>query len=214
MSQNAKSVEEETFSQIYLQNSWGNPESVSGDSSTLHYTENLRRELPGLFESYGIRTVLDAPCGDYNWMQHVVNSTNISYIGGDIVALLVEENNRKYGSDRVSFVHLDITSSPLPAADLMIVRDCLFHLSYRHIEDFLRNLLRSDIKYLLTTTHINENSFSNNDIGAGDFRLIDLYSEPFHFPAPLTAIDDWIPGYNKRQMCLWSTELLRELSTL
>src|SRR4051812_27850000 len=59
------------FSDIYRNNSWGDAESVSGRGSTLARTEVIRRSLPGLLESVGARSLLDAPCGDFNWMRHV-----------------------------------------------------------------------------------------------------------------------------------------------
>ncbi|HMJ08127.1 MAG TPA: hypothetical protein VK468_03925, partial [Pyrinomonadaceae bacterium] len=100
---------EEIFTEHYTKNVWINDQSVSGDGSTSEYTENLRRELPGLFEKFGIRSILDAPCGDYNWFRHVDRGTEISYIGGDIVGDLVRRNNESYGDANTSFVKLDIT---------------------------------------------------------------------------------------------------------
>src|SRR5689334_2969418 len=62
---------QDIFSSIYLDNSWGDPESVSGRGSTLARTEVVRRKLPILLASVGAKSLLDAPCGDFNWMQHV-----------------------------------------------------------------------------------------------------------------------------------------------
>ena len=44
---------EEIFSDIYLNNSWADPESVSGRGSTLARTDVIRRTLPVLLESVG-----------------------------------------------------------------------------------------------------------------------------------------------------------------
>lgn len=60
-----------TFTSIYRNNGWGSLESRSGAGSTLASTANIRRELPGLVERLNIRTLLDAPCGDFNWMKEV-----------------------------------------------------------------------------------------------------------------------------------------------
>ena len=62
-----------------------------------------------------------------------------------------------------------------------MVRDCLFHLSYEDINHFFLNLARLDYKYLLTTTHLVEENFRNANITTGDFRIIDLFSDPFNF---------------------------------
>src|SRR4051812_19402296 len=59
------------FSGIYRNNSWGDPESVSGRGSTLARTEVMRKTLPILLANVRAKSLLDAPCGDFNWMQHV-----------------------------------------------------------------------------------------------------------------------------------------------
>jgi len=199
---------EHRFTWIHKSNLWGDRESASGPGSTLRYTENLRRRLPALFAEYEVRKVLDAPCGDFNWMKEVVRETGIRYVGADIVPQLVADNNARYKSERIGFIHADITRGALPAADLMICRDCLFHLSNADVARFVDNFCRSDIPYLLTTTHINHSGFDNRDIRTSEFRLLDLRKPPFSFPEPLCAIDDWIEDHPPRQMCLWSRDQL------
>jgi alpha-maltose-1-phosphate synthase len=195
-----------TFTKIYQTNYWGNPESRSGPGSMIRYTANLRRHLPELFRKYNIATVLDAPCGDYNWMRLVVESTPIQYIGADIVQDIVE-SNQPFTSDRASFLQLDITTQPLPKADLMICRDCLFHLTYEDTKAFLVNFIEANIPYLLTTTHKNNQKFSNRNIKTGDFRRIDLFSAPYNLHRkPQERIDDWMSPEPEREMCLWSKE--------
>ena len=66
-----------------------------------------------------------------------------------------------------------------------MVRDCLFHLSYYDINQFLINLSKTNHKYLLTTNHIVEKGFENTNIITGDFRIIDLFREPFDFDSKL-----------------------------
>lgn len=199
---------EERFTWIYKNNFWGSKESVSGSGSNLTCTENLRKELPGLFRMFSVSKVFDAPCGDFNWMRHLLTAVEIKYIGGDIVKPLVDRLNAKYKTDRISFIHFDLVKDIPPNADLMICRDCLFHLSYEDTRAVLKNYLRSNIPYFLTTNYKNINNlFTNNDILTGDFRLIDLFSSPYRFPAePQLVIDDWVPPEPERQMCLWSRE--------
>ncbi|HJV74225.1 MAG TPA: hypothetical protein VJ654_08400 [Noviherbaspirillum sp.] len=196
---------EDRFTWIYQHNFWNNSESVSGSGSTLAFTKNLRSKLPILFAEYDIKTVFDAPCGDFNWMRDVVSRTNIKYLGGDIVLPLVNENNKRYQDERTSFILFDITKDNFPDVDLLICRDCLFHLSYSDIEKFINGLQKSKIKYVLTSSHINT-GFENKDILSGDFRNIDLVRFPFDFPEPLQAIDDWIHPHQPRFMGLWRRE--------
>lgn len=203
----AMGTPEERFTWIYRSNYWRDEESASGSGSSLRYTENLRRELPGLFERFGIRTVFDAPCGDFNWMRLVAESTDIRYVGADIVRPLIDSLRAKHGSSRIDFIHLDLIRGRFPAADLMICRDCLFHLSYADARRVLENFLASGIPYLLTTTHRNDGALVNRDIETGDFRMIDLFEAPFCLPkTPLARIDDWLTPDPEREMCLWSRD--------
>src|SRR5205085_11452368 len=97
------------FSSIYLNNSWADPESVSGRGSTLARTEVIRRTLPLLLASVRAKSLLDAPCGDFNWMRHV-DLGGVEYIGADVVTELVARNRRRHGGKSRSFVALDLTS--------------------------------------------------------------------------------------------------------
>ena len=120
---------QEVFTKIYDTKFWYNGESLSGAGSNLLYTENLRKELPKLFDIFNIKKVLDAPCGDMNWMRLVLaERKDIDYTGGDIVPPMIELNQRLYGNNRIRFEVLDITTYELTASDLMICRYCLLHL--------------------------------------------------------------------------------------
>lgn len=198
---------EERFTRIYERNYWKGGDSPSGHGSSIGYTANLRAELPDLFAQFSIESVLDAPCGDFNWMKEVVATTSIDYVGGDIVKGLIQRLDAAYASDRIRFLHLDITKDPLPKADLMICRDCLYHLSFADTRSMLENFISSGIPYLLTSTYVNKAGFQNNDIVTGDFRAIDLFGEPYNFPRTvLMAIEDWVPPAPERIMCLWSRD--------
>lgn len=200
---------EARFTWIYSTNHWRSEESASGEGSTLEYTENLRKELPKLFTSFSIKTVFDAPCGDFNWMKHLLPTVDVEYIGGDIVRPMIESHVKKYTNEKVSFIHINLINDSFPKADLMICRDCLFHLSFEDTKSVLKNFVDSGIPYLLTTTHKPLDGVENSDILTGDFRLIDLLSAPYNFPAnPLVRIDDWMDPEPERQMCLWSREQL------
>ena len=175
-----KSVEER-FNKIYSTNYWFDNESRSGTGSSLRSTENIRFHLPKIIETFNIKKLFDAPCGDFNWMSQVLKSIEIDYLGSDIVKDLIV-SNKKYENDKIKFSKLDIIVDKLPTSDLMICRDCLFHFSYKDIFLFLNNFLSSDIKYILLTSHLNtEHKFENKDIVTGDFRKIDLFSKPFNF---------------------------------
>lgn len=197
----------EKFEFIYDNNVWKNSESLSGAGSTLKSTENIRYYLPRLIEEFEINNLFDAPCGDFNWMKLVLDNCDISYIGGDIVENLINDLNKQFSSSKRLFINIDITQDKLPDADLMMVRDCLFHLSNEDVFSFLNNFKKSNIKYLLTTSHKTNENFKNKNIDSGDFRLIDLFKEPFAFPSNfLYQIEDYIKPYPERSMFLWRRE--------
>ena len=207
---------EEVFTDIYVNRKWDEPnktnESVSGNGSTLDYTRNLRQELPKLFDTFGIRTVFDAPCGDLNWMSLVLaERPENNYTGGDIVQPLIDELNVKYtNNDNIKFIKIDIINDPLPAADLMICRDCLFHFSEQNIKSFLNNFVASDIAALLTTSDTLPEP--NRDIETGDYRHLNLFAQPYNFKTNyIYEISDWpYPTPPTRKLYMWSKEQIKE----
>jgi len=195
------------FAEIYAKGLWKGGESHSGPGSELAYTENLRFFLPILFARFGIRTIVDAACGDFNWMRFVPLTKEMSYVGLDIVPEVIAQNQRHHANERRKFAVANIVTDPLPAADLVMCRDCLFHLSNRDVVLALRNFAASDSRYLLTSSHANDGGFINTDIKTGHFRMIDLFSAPFCLPRNVHfAIDDYIPPFPPRTMCLWDRE--------
>lgn len=196
---------QERFTEIYKANYWGSDESVSGHGSTFEGTANLRAKLPEIIEKYSIKSIFDAPCGDFNWMRHVLKQNDLDYTGGDIVLSLIESLNVNYRGEGTRFIHLDLTKDKFPYADMMICRDCLFHLSYQDTRLVLQNFVDSKIPYLLTSTHGNSNTFQNKDILTGNFRHIDLFSAPYHFPRDVAfqIVEQEVPG-PRREICLWT----------
>lgn len=198
---------EQVFTRIFETNMWDGGDSPSGSGSTLELTENLRNQLPALIDQFAIKSIFDAPCGDFNWMKVFLAGHPIDYLGADIVKPLIDLNNANYGNARTKFIHFDISTGDFPKADMWLCRDCLFHLSFEEIFRALKRFAVSDIRYILTTTHIHEGAFNNYDISTGHYRPIDLFAAPFGFDrAPLFRIDDYVDGFPPREMCLWSRE--------
>src|SRR5437588_10958872 len=129
---------EERFARIYSTNLWSDPKTRSGTGSSLDSTRVLRDELPKALKKLDAEVLLDAPCGDFTWMEHV-DLGGIEYIGGDIVPAIVTDNKRRYASESRRFIELDLTREALPRADVLLCRDCLVHLSYANIRAVLDN---------------------------------------------------------------------------
>ena len=88
------------FTEIKNTNGWGGTESISGPGSNLNMTSSVRLNLNKIIEKYKIKSILDIPCGDFNWMREV-DLSNLVYYGADIVDSLIEENIKKYDGSKI-----------------------------------------------------------------------------------------------------------------
>jgi hypothetical protein len=188
------------FERIFHSNLWGSKESVSGFGSTLAATENLRRRLPQLIDELGIGSILDVPCGDFNWMRHVLDARpQVDYTGFDIVPALVQRLQKEFGSESTRFLHRNVITDPLPRADLVVNRDFLIHMSFRDAQSAIANVKRSGSAWLLANTY--RNVRENRDIVTGQWRYIDLMKPPYSFPEPKLEIEEQ-PAEGK-MIALW-----------
>lgn len=198
------------FTVIYEENRWGDPESRSGGGSNLVSTLALRNKLPALLRKYGIRSMLDIPCGDFYWLKETELPLE-RYIGADIVPALVTETAAKYATPTRSFVHLDLREGPLPRVDLIFCRDCLVHLSAHDVFRAIGTMLHSGSKYLLTTTFPAREG--NVEQETGGWQPVNLERGPFYFPPPIELIDEQYTGdqglYTDKSLGLWELESLR-----
>jgi SAM-dependent methyltransferase len=195
----------ERFALIYRTNLWGAETSQSGLGSELDATSALRQELSQLLKRLAVTSLLDLPCGDFTWMAKM-ELNGITYLGADIVPDIIAANDARYGrTGRVEFCELDLISNPLPAADLVLCRDCLVHLSYDNIHLAIANLKRSGARWLLTTTF--PEAPANRDIEDGDWRVLNLQQAPFLFPAPEVVINEGCTeadgDYADKSLALW-----------
>lgn len=170
----------EIFTNIFYTNHWDSEESVSGPGAEMRQTREIRKVIPKIFKRYHIRTMLDIPCGDFNWMKAVDLSKLDKYIGADIVSELITLNIARYGDEQKEFIELDVTKNPLPIVDLVFSRDCFVHLNNDDICKALNNIKKSGSTFLLTTTYIYENT--NIDTKEGKWRSINLNIKPFNLP--------------------------------
>tara|TARA_B100001059_G_scaffold214334_1_gene230993 strand:- start:753 stop:1532 length:780 start_codon:yes stop_codon:yes gene_type:complete len=180
------------FELIHQTNFWSSNESVSGLGSEHKNTINIKKEIINIINYYKVKSILDAPCGDFNWIKDILND-DLNYLGGDIVKNLIHENLQKSKKKNITFKELDITSDTLPNVDLMLCRDCLIHLSYKKINLFFQNFKKSNIKFLLLTSYKLKDQqikIINSDIPDGEFREIDMSEPPFLLPEPVKKILD------------------------
>lgn len=197
-------MRKEIFTDYYKNNTWQGKESISGPGSDFEQTKFLIPELSILLKELKIKTMLDAPCGDFNWMRKV-DLGKIEYLGADIVEPLIERNNRKYKKQNISFSVMDIVKDKIPIVDLIMVRDCFVHLPNDDIRKALNNIKDSGSKYLLTTNFFWKNMQCNMDIKIGGWRRLDFTSAPFNFKYPEHIIIEGNIQSNDRDksLALW-----------
>jgi hypothetical protein len=195
----------ERFERIYETNLWSDPETRSGVGSSLDSTRVVRAKLPAALLALEARVLLDAPCGDFTWMEHV-ELGDIDYIGGDIVPGIIAENQRRHERAGRRFVNLDLTRDELPDADVLLCRDCLVHLSYANIAAVLGNVARSGVRFILMTSFPGRGD--NRDVEDGDWRPLDFQAAPFSFPEPrLTIVEECTEengAYADKSLVAWS----------
>jgi SAM-dependent methyltransferase len=175
----------ERFTRTFLSNYWRGTESRSGMGSSLTQTAVVRAALPTLCKEFSVQSMLDVPCGDFHWMQHV-ELPGVHYLGADIVPSLIATNQRSHGTRSRQFIVLDIVADIPPCVDLVICRDLLVHLSEAEIRCALANIKRSGSRLLLTTSF--DARDHNVDLEGSDWRPLNLRRPPFSWPAPMQRI--------------------------
>ncbi len=201
------------FRYAHRHNLWHGHETSSGPGSSREQTRIVADALPELCQRYEVHSLLDVPCGSFHWMAQV-SLPHVQYTGGDIVPEVITEATGRYGTRERRFLELDLTRSPLPAADLLLCRDCFVHLSHADIARAVGNIRRSEITYLLATTFTEEPGFM--DIVTGDWRPINLEVPPFSFPRPVELVVEQCTEQNgafaDKSLGLWRVRDLPDLS--
>ncbi len=132
------------FERIYELRLWGQSaegEPLSGAGSTSEFTVGYRAFLEEFLERHEILSVVDAGSGDWEFSK-LIDWGSATCLGIDISRGMIDRTQRLYGSDRVRFELGDLRRT-LPAADLLICKDVLQHLSNDEVHAFLRENLRS-----------------------------------------------------------------------
>jgi hypothetical protein len=206
---------EEVFTRIYSTNRWGGQSGTFCSGSGSHdsaivspYIALVTAELERL--GAASMTVVDLGCGDFAVGSRLAAFCG-HYIGADIVKPLVAHNQATFGTEKVSFRHINIVDDDLPAGDICFVRQVLQHLSNDQITAVLPKLNR--FRWCFISEHHpspdrfgrpNEDKPHGDHIRIGQRSGVFLEQPPFDIPesryrlileVPGTvAIDDLDPG--------------------
>ena len=168
----------DTFNRIYAEGTWGKDvagKGTSGAGSTLEITREYRVYVEDFMKKHSVKSVVDAGCGDWSFSS-AIDWGDASYLGVDIATDVIAAVRDKHEKDKIKFQVGDITDE-LPAADLLISKDVLQHLSNALVHKFIRNNLRTGkYKWVILT---NDRGSENRDVESGGYRAIDLAAPPF-----------------------------------
>jgi SAM-dependent methyltransferase len=168
----------DTFNRIYADGTWGRNvtgEGTSGTGSTLEITREYRAYVEDFMKTHSVKSVVDAGCGDWSFSS-AMDWGDASYLGVDIASDVIAAVRKKHEKGRIKFQVGDITDE-LPAADLLISKDVLQHLSNELVRKFIRNnLKKGKYKWVILT---NDRGRENRDVASGGYRAIDLAAPPF-----------------------------------
>jgi SAM-dependent methyltransferase len=180
------------FDEIYATSYWGNG---SGGGSSLDATIPYKNFLENFVRSRAIKSVVDLGCGDWQFSQFV-DFADATYNGFDVAKSVIDENRKKYSSQKIEFSLLQDYSN-LPSADLFICKDVLQHLSTEEIlkvlgvlPNYKYALITNDIvnmskigKFLWKIKNPSSEPLINRDIKTGDYRTLDPTLQPFFLKA-------------------------------
>ena len=170
----------DTFNRIYAEGTWGKDgggKGTSGTGSTLEITREYRAYVEDFMKKHSVKSVVDAGCGDWSFSS-AIEWGDASYLGVDIASDVIATVRNKYEKGRITFQVGDITDE-LPAADLLISKDVLQHLSNKLVHKFIKNNLRKGKYKWVILTNDRTGPRQNLDIQPGGHRPIDLAAPPF-----------------------------------
>ena len=103
----------------------GKIETYYGPGSLLENTDLLIENLNKFIREFNIKSIIDAPCGDLNYMSKI-NLDNVEYLGLDISQNAINLCNSKKNNSNINFKVFDVTIEKLPYVDLILIKDLFY----------------------------------------------------------------------------------------
>lgn len=185
------------FQKIHDSNLWGSAESVSGGGSTLAATAVLRDELARWLKDNDIKSFVDIPCGDFNWMSRVEFPPGAAYTGLDLVPEIVEKARAEFSGPNRQFQCADILESELVEADVYFCKDMFIHFPNAAIAKAI-DRVRPKARFILATTF--PQTTRNVDIKFGEARRVNM--EKLLGP-PVEMLKDFDENVSDRFIGVW-----------
>ena len=196
--------------------------SASGQGSFLGYTtETSLQILKETIRKHNIKSMVDIPCGDVNWIFDSFETDSLPfYVGLDVASKVIEVNKKRFAHHKnKEFYFWDASQCTIPhflngttgeeeTFDLVHVRDVIQHFSLDLGVKYFCNVFKSGPKFLLTTTF---QGGGNRDVKDSDYYKNDLSKEPFSFPAAESCVPTH-PKVESDDTCLYDLRNARWVS--
>ena len=193
----------EIFERIAKTNRWGDKESISGDGSSLANTDAFRTCLGTWLVKYGIRSLVDIPCGDANWQAAVPgigskasadapSVPKIKYRGFDISRTAVDRARRKNPEKRTGMIFdvLDLSVTVPPISDAIMVRDAIQHLPLEMGMTMLLHAKLGGARFLIVSSY---DFGRNKGTFLGGYYENNVHAPPFSMPPAIETC----PNYDR-----------------
>lgn len=165
----------------------GLPETECGLGSTTRMTEGVRAALSDMLGRCRTKVLLDAPCGDCNWISQVDLRT-VRYVGVDDDGRMLLKAASRMKRPIDQFRQLDVIEQRPPRADTVLCRDFLQHLPNFLAARALIGLMESWADWFLLTSHDVEVNEDLEEVGG--FRPLSLTQRPFDLGEPSFYAED------------------------
>ena len=193
------------FADIWRTNGWGNAETRNGPGSTLKQTATLRTRLADAFRQLGIHSLVDVGCGDLNWISRISAELNL-YLGLDVVEEIIADVRTRFEARKNHFFNVaDVSFHVPPRVDAILCRDVFTHLTQSLVEDALKNIVRSESRFLIATTFAHGR---NDPVRLGGWRPLNLCAPPFELPPPQLLISEGLQNSSK-SLGVWALSSLK-----
>jgi SAM-dependent methyltransferase len=154
----------------------------SGSGSRVASTVTYRYIIESFIKLNDVHRVLDLGCGDWQFSKLIPwDDYDVSYLGLDVSAFIIEKNKVRFGSERRQFkvIHKPSEIFELGHFDLVISKDALQHLPNNIVNEYL-DIFVAVGRYALITNDAFTSDAVTEDINRDDFyRPIDIRKPPF-----------------------------------
>lgn len=153
----------EIFDDVYANRRWGtNPDCMpsSGKGSFVENASEYENFIVDFVNNNNISSILDVGCGDFQVSSRILSrlEREVDYLGVDVSQIIIDQNRSAHESDKIKFRQLDAVKDEIPAADLIMIREVLQHLSNGQVNKVLKKLVpMAESNNILITNTVSRN---------------------------------------------------------